>query len=443
MSIRTTEELLQDIIDTIDITKRRRTTGPNMRTLLSDMVQSLGGGRTGKTIWVDKTNGDNSTGVAGMIQYPFKTITAAQSAASSGDTIVVLPETYSNDTALGKDGVSYYFFPNTSVINSENIWTANGISFKVMGYGYFSTTGGDGYQVMNLSNSANVEMQAYAINGENIGGGDIAVNSSSILHLSVIKSVVGYGYAFVSNTGGQIYASGHTLQGGISLVASTSSTSKIFTNFQENIMNTPAGIPFSYGISYGGGLIEVRGKIVVEDGAVNTTLILHNAAASGGSNETGIRIYDDIDIQQDGAKLMTGFAGSSTAPCHVYGNVVNSSGTTATPIVVGNSNSDIILHGNLYLYSGSNPAISISNGKLTVKGKVVALSNDAAAHGITKSGGTLILDRCVIVNTHASSNSVYAATSQNVIAYNPFYKNAVHGNITEQVGMGTQDSNVQ
>ena len=62
---------------------------------------------TANTVWVSKS-GNDSTGVRARFDLPFLTVGAAQTAAQSGDTIVVLPGDYSAETALaGKDGVTY------------------------------------------------------------------------------------------------------------------------------------------------------------------------------------------------------------------------------------------------------------------------------------------------------------------------------------------------
>ena len=71
---------------------------------------------TNQVVLVDKTNGDDSTAQKYNLARPYRTIVAANTAASSGDTIVVLPattdyNTYDSDTntypRLGKDGVNW------------------------------------------------------------------------------------------------------------------------------------------------------------------------------------------------------------------------------------------------------------------------------------------------------------------------------------------------
>jgi hypothetical protein len=85
----------------------------------------------GRILFVTET-GDDSTGTKGDINKPFRNLYAAKSASTSGDTVYVFPGTwtYDNTNAAGnpyngnmntlvnlwKDGVSYYFSPNSKII---------------------------------------------------------------------------------------------------------------------------------------------------------------------------------------------------------------------------------------------------------------------------------------------------------------------------------------
>lgn len=76
-------------------------------------------------IFVAKNGTDTRTGLDPHdIGNPFLTVTAAQTAASSGDTIVVFPGDYSGETALaGKDGV-YYYGLDGATLPAFNVTTA-------------------------------------------------------------------------------------------------------------------------------------------------------------------------------------------------------------------------------------------------------------------------------------------------------------------------------
>ena len=49
---------------------------------------------TGWLIWIDGVNGNDALGRRGQMTTPFKSLTAAKSAAEAGDTIMVLPGLY-------------------------------------------------------------------------------------------------------------------------------------------------------------------------------------------------------------------------------------------------------------------------------------------------------------------------------------------------------------
>jgi hypothetical protein len=103
-----------------------------------------------KTLFVNK-DGDDSTGEKGSLDKPFKTLYGAKTASTSGDLIYVLPQTIvfdnrsttgnqwngrQNEINLWKDGVTYYFSPNTKIkfynetVSGDKfaLFDANGIS---------------------------------------------------------------------------------------------------------------------------------------------------------------------------------------------------------------------------------------------------------------------------------------------------------------------------
>ena len=123
----------------------------------------IGGFFTGVTIsntlFVDE-NGDDSTGQKGRLDKPFKTLYAAKTASTSGDLIYVLPQTITYDNRdttgnqwnsrldeinLWKNGITYYFSPNTKIVLYNQtvtgakmaLFDANGVSGEtcnVLGY---------------------------------------------------------------------------------------------------------------------------------------------------------------------------------------------------------------------------------------------------------------------------------------------------------------------
>lgn len=73
----------------------------------------------GNLLYVDYITGDDITGTKGSLFNKYKTISAAESGATTGDTIIVTTMQY-NQYDLGKDGIHYHFLPGSGIINDAN-----------------------------------------------------------------------------------------------------------------------------------------------------------------------------------------------------------------------------------------------------------------------------------------------------------------------------------
>ncbi len=80
---------------------------------------------TGRLLWVDQVNGNNTTAVRGDLRFPYLTLTAAKTASVFGDTIVVLPGTY-DERNLFKTGINWHFLAGAKVVSTA---AANGAIF--------------------------------------------------------------------------------------------------------------------------------------------------------------------------------------------------------------------------------------------------------------------------------------------------------------------------
>lgn len=112
----------------------------------------------GIVTYVNGINGDDSTGERGDFFKPFATITEAENATTSGDTIMITTMQFEEYT-LGKDGINYHFLPGTGITNNgvasqavNQSFTdigktnngANPLNFKITGFGEFTNTTVDG-----------------------------------------------------------------------------------------------------------------------------------------------------------------------------------------------------------------------------------------------------------------------------------------------------------
>lgn len=117
---------------------------------------------TGNLLWVDSVSGNDSLAARGRMVPPFKTLAAAKGAATSGDTIIVMPGTY-NERNLLKNGVNWHFLPGAKVVvtgtgggaifdTSSSYGTGGAVTAMITGYGEFSINVAD--SSANVINSA-------------------------------------------------------------------------------------------------------------------------------------------------------------------------------------------------------------------------------------------------------------------------------------------------
>jgi hypothetical protein len=147
----------------------------------------------GNVVIVDAVNGNDSTGLVGDLTKPFLTLLAAQAAASSGQTILVYPGAYTS-TALGKDGVNWYFVPGASVTFSSGngFVAATAMTFKVRGYGNFNCTAGSARFVWTDNAGANVDIECDTItaNAIRFNNGTARVKANSI---NILLNILAFG----------------------------------------------------------------------------------------------------------------------------------------------------------------------------------------------------------------------------------------------------------
>ena len=111
--------------------------------------------------------GNNTTGARNNMSRPFLTLEAALSASTSGDTIMVFPGSYTATTTstngLAKNGVNWFFYPNTIVnkASAGDIFNTTSLtSFNVYGYASFNKTSGTGRIFNNAGNNIGFNFEA-------------------------------------------------------------------------------------------------------------------------------------------------------------------------------------------------------------------------------------------------------------------------------------------
>lgn len=180
------------IVGDLKLDSTSAATAGQVATILADGTWSWaaagasGAALAGNVIIVDAVNGNDGTGASGDLTKPFLTLLAAQTAASAGQTILVYPGSYTS-TALGKDGVNWYFMPGANVaFSSGNGFVAStAMTFKVRGYGNFNCTLGSARFVWTDNAGANIDIECDLITANVIrfsnGTARIKANSINIL----------------------------------------------------------------------------------------------------------------------------------------------------------------------------------------------------------------------------------------------------------------------
>lgn len=95
--------------------------------------------RTGKTLWVDSTYGNPANAQPYNPFRPYLNLDAAQTAATTGDTIYVRPGAYTT-SGIGKNGVNWYFAPG-AVVTGPIRDGGVAMVFTISGFGTFTTAG--------------------------------------------------------------------------------------------------------------------------------------------------------------------------------------------------------------------------------------------------------------------------------------------------------------
>lgn len=256
--------------------------GTTLALINSSNVTSTAAINTGKMLYVDAVNGSDSTGARGKLNLPYLTLLAAQTAASSGDTIHVFPGSYALSAALaGKDGVNWYFEAGAIVTSTNGFCfdVTTGITFAVQGFGDFvGASAGGGLKVNHASadvtfqckrlrvvgnggslaalyvvNAARVNVAADDISGDSTAyyvlyweSGETHVNARRIFNEggTLSASVIYCASTAAGNkmwiTADEIYHSNSSAFGTITLASSMDSTAAVWINAKELRCNASA-----------------------------------------------------------------------------------------------------------------------------------------------------------------------------------------------------------
>jgi hypothetical protein len=299
------------------------------------------------------TTGDDSTGTKGDINKPYRNLYAAKSASTSGDTVYVFPGTWTYDNRdsagkpfngnietlvnLWKDGVNYYFSPNSKVV------------FLNQG-GFIGAGAGDRmylfrppltqYETCNVYGKLDFETSTFCCN--NTGGYGLLFESGE--HSTVYSD--GYSCNLEFNTA--ISNANQAIQIGVS----TSATSISYLNIVADTIT----VNYVEGQSGNGGAISVisDGKFEGSIKLNNLNSWLHgfyNKTYTTFGNSSDFKLIVDIDtIDAPNSIIHTGFKGDS------FYNISNVLLDNILIHVAAVSNGTTTINANVYGNNGSSTA---------------------------------------------------------------------------------------
>jgi len=323
---------------------------------------------TGRVLWVDQLNGVDKLAMRGRLTIPFKTLTGAKDAASSGDTIMVLPGTYDEKNLL-KDGVNWHFFRGANVVYSGN--EAGGIfdtsedgsdaavDCSVTGHGEFSllNSTGSGHVVhFATGEQLVIEADTFLSHDDCV---KVSGASSGLLRIRVagiINSTNGNGiYVANSNNSARIEAD--------SVHASSGSALRIVGGNVHVIASLlRSGSTAAVNVQSGSGLATLDVLEIVSDtyigilyAATNATLHVINARIKAGGSVTYGRA---IDIRSDISAVAPALIKLTGCVLVASGDADTSIETVASPAQVqlnGGGATNLAPSGGITFIGGSMP----------------------------------------------------------------------------------------
>ncbi|MCC7514536.1 MAG: hypothetical protein IT212_07570 [Bacteroidia bacterium] len=360
--------------------------------------------------------------IKGRFDRPFLTIAAAQTAASSGDTILIMPGTYT-DTGLGKDGVNYHFMSGAILSFASDAFIGNDISYKITGDGTF--TGGSA-RVISTSGNCVISMDSNSIS--NVSEAMFVTSNTEKIYINAKKSIsstTAAGYSMITAYGtSEINVTCDYITTPSSVASCAASTATIFINSKKIL-----GTGTLESLFLLGGNLTVYGDIYYTSTA---NIVAGNTFASKA------KFYGEIISATCGKVLNITTAMSGTVD--FYGRI----SSTAGGITMTNGTAEVTFHNYMTANTSSTPVINMTIGTVRIKDKLKNLDVNATSYGITKTAGTLILDNATIV-TSGGTECVNSAAAQDILILGTLSSNvALSANITDITsGIQQIDSNVQ
>lgn len=310
-------------------------------------------------LYVDATYGNNSTGTAGRIDLPYSDIASAIGAASSGQTVVVRPGSYTEGAINLVDGVNIYC--QSGVILSNTGFRDNGVTLTSNIYGDAKFTGSTA--ALAVSGASSIYLEFDTIDSSNFVAILNPASGTSVTRMvgnSIVCSGVN-GFAISARgpaklwlTVREYFESNHTnlffrsgTQGSFSgeayitcpLIKCTGTSTYAFnvcvsfSDVTSAAIITVRGDLETTSSSYGGGVnacLNGRGGNVTLYGNIKSVDSYGVTTDGNVSPANGIiKIYGSIYSNREAIS-----SNSSTVPIYVQGGLISSTGIGTIPVTV-------------------------------------------------------------------------------------------------------------
>ena len=380
----------------------------------------------GQTLFVDATNGNDSTALLGRIDLPYKTISASVVAAQTGSTVYVYPGTY-NDTNIFKDGVNYYF------VNGATIKPANTSSV---------------FLVNNPVNDVNIDGALTVNTNQNGIVFDIQNNASGSNYFIKFKQIIGTTALTTDAVGSKsLIRFANTVP---------SSSLKCYANVQGDIKFTSTLNAVSIGAFY---TINDAVNLTYQGNIICTSTACAFKRASQGTNTTSI--YSGF-FSSTGAtytfylasgnqwvyEMVNGTIANTSVANGVYAFTNSSnqySHTTVNANIIGNvlvTNSyidEIVFNGNISGYGASSPVYVLIQGTASpaVLPTNCTINGNISFGSIIMQGGNAIINGAVELNAgNFTSQGLYTQTGGVMYwkGYGQFYTtNTINSSVSNTI----------
>lgn len=314
------------------------------------------------SIWVSALNG--SANASGRIDDPYSTLTAAKNAATSGQTVMVLPGTY-DETDLLKNGVNWHFFSGatinyTGISSNALFYATTAITSKIGGHGVFKNLIEGGGIVTVSHASADISITCHSIEaGDGTAGTGVQISSGKLV-LNVEDYIKANGYDSIIVGGGTAWITA------------------------GQITSTSAADADANGCELTGGTSYINAHQIRSDGiAVNVGGGTHTVTAQEILSDGGV----GIDI-----------INSSTINLRVIASRIKSTltNTSAVSITTGGASKTIYFSNPVFVaHTGATNGIT-ANGAQNVLISGGVLTNKAKHANVTYIGGTETVNAAVI-----------------------------------------------